>query len=274
MEQELPPKVHTDFAATVDLVLDNDPLVRVKPYAPQVDASGLAQLLRAMAKKIELQELELQRQREIVDSLQHTVATMRAQTEEHQIMRRDLKKLLNEVESLGVQQVLSSQRVERLRLQLDENASAVPQHQQQQVVVEHSVSSPAPVFTAAQQRQLQSIISFSPPAETTSQPLGTPQRPQVASPPPVAGRPLAGVELAETPHGLCVVSVKPNGPAELAGLKPNDFVLRVDGEDVFTKGDFIRILDTKSPNQSLEISFRREGFPASRTRMFLASQKR
>jgi predicted metalloprotease with PDZ domain len=260
-------KIHTDFSATVQLVLDNDPLIRVKPYAPQVDASGLVQLIRAMAKKIELQELELQRQREIVDSLQHTVATMRAQTEEHHVMRRDLKKLLNEVESLGVQQQLSSQRVERLRLQLDENAAPSPPPQ-----APLSDGTPAGL-TPAQHRQLQSVISFAPSGEYVAQSTPTPQRSAPQSSPISAGRPLAGVELAETPHGLCVMSVKPNGPAELAGLRPNDIVLRVDGEDVFTKSDFIRVLDTRAPSQTLEVSFRRDGVP-SRTRMVLAAQRR
>ena len=258
---------HTEFSATVQLVLDNDPLVRVKPYAPLVDVSGLVQLMRAMAKKIELQELELQRQRDIVDVLQHTVATMRAQTDEHHAMRRDLKKLVNEVESLGVQQQLGAHRMEALRLQVDENASAA------------AASSPPPPskayvaesagqLTPAQQRQLQSIISFTPPPEPAAA-SATLQRS-----PGAAGRPMAGVELAETPQGLVVMSVKPGGPAELAGLRPNDLVLRVDNEDIFTKGDFILVLDTKAPQQSMEVAFRREGFPTSRTRMTLAAQKR
>lgn len=237
-----------DFTSNVDAVLNAESLIRLKPVAPVLDASGLIQIIQAMARKIDQQENEIVRQREMLDSLVGEVASLRVNTEESQALRRDMKRMVNEVETLNVQQRLQSQRVDRLRADLDDVASEKPS-------------------TAATGND-----AFSPTRLAGSGVFGSSLHRTPSSSQKVVNqqRPVAGLDLVDTPHGLRVQSVKPGGPAALAGFQPNDVIIAVNSDECTTRHQFLDIMEHSSIGQPQDVTYFRDG-QRKMTRLYLVS---
>ena len=80
---------------------------------------------------------------------------------------------------------------------------------------------------------------------------------------PPAERPFLGARLGAAPEesegkdGVEVVEVIPAGPADKAGLRTHDVLLRVDGTAITSPDDLSRLLLQKHPGQKLELEVRR-----------------
>jgi serine protease Do len=59
--------------------------------------------------------------------------------------------------------------------------------------------------------------------------------------------------------GALVAEVTPGGPAEAAGLRPGDLILKVDGQPVATGADLTRLVSRFHSGDSIRLEIRREG---------------
>ena len=66
-------------------------------------------------------------------------------------------------------------------------------------------------------------------------------------------------EGAKNGRGVAILDVKPNSPADYAGLQNGDVLIRLDHLRVTTVGDIQDILDDTWPNQKVAIEFKRDG---------------
>ena len=74
----------------------------------------------------------------------------------------------------------------------------------------------------------------------------------------VTGRPLVGIGIAETRYGLFITSIQEGSGAQAAGLKVDDMILEVDGEEVSSTSEINEIRDKKKPGDSLKFKIMRE----------------
>lgn len=257
-----------DFTSTVSSVLSSESLIRFRPMAPVADMSGLVQLLQSMAQKIEQQETELLRQRDLVDSLMHEVATLRVGSEDSQLLRRDMKRVVNEVETLGTQQRMQNQRLERLRGDVDdlslEQRPSLSASQRSQPPP-HSIP---PQSTPPQTAHADSARS--PPNRTSSGQQLSRGGSSVRGSGVNQQRPVVGLELADTAHGVRVQAVKPGGPASLAGIFPGDIIVACNSNEINTRQDFLDMLEQSTIGQSQDLTFYRENH-RKMTRMYVVS---
>ena len=65
--------------------------------------------------------------------------------------------------------------------------------------------------------------------------------------------------LLDSPRGALISELEPQGPAELAGLKVGDIVLRFDGKPVLSSNDLPRIVSATQPGQRAVIQYWRSG---------------
>ncbi|SIR28049.1 DegQ family serine endoprotease [Pseudacidovorax sp. RU35E] len=63
----------------------------------------------------------------------------------------------------------------------------------------------------------------------------------------------------DKPQGALVSNVEKGGPADKAGLKSGDVILKVDGEPITTSGDLPAIIGQKAPGQKAQIEIWRDG---------------
>ena len=78
-----------------------------------------------------------------------------------------------------------------------------------------------------------------------------------ATPPP---RAYLGISMSETPDGVVRVSgVRPNSPAERAGLLLGDALLAIDGREVFTSQDITRMVARHVPGEAVRLDIDRNG---------------
>lgn len=64
----------------------------------------------------------------------------------------------------------------------------------------------------------------------------------------------------EEVRGILVVGIATNGPAEKAGLKVNDIILKVDGVRIMSDGDFLSYIElNKSPGEEVTLKVLRDG---------------
>ncbi|CUI15596.1 Hypothetical protein, putative [Bodo saltans] len=254
---------NNDFSASVSSVLNSESLIRFRPATPVADLTGLVQLLQTMSLKIEQQETELIRQRDLVDSLMHEVATLRVGSDDAQLMRRDMKRVVNEVETLGSQQRMQNQRLERLRADVDDLGLE---------------QRPSPL-AASQRSQTQ--------AQAAQAALGSPRGSEARSPQRTQSgqqfsrvgsavksinqqRPVVGLELVDTAHGVRVQAVKPGGPASLAGVFPGDIIVACNSIEINTRQDFLDMLEQSTIGQSQDLTLYRDN-QRKMTRMYVVS---
>ena len=62
-----------------------------------------------------------------------------------------------------------------------------------------------------------------------------------------------------TVEGMLVVSVTKDGPADEAGLRPNDIIVTVDGASVPTQDEFVALVQSKSVGDALALEVWRGG---------------
>ncbi len=75
----------------------------------------------------------------------------------------------------------------------------------------------------------------------------------------VTGRPLVGINVAETQYGLFVASVVDGTGAAEAGLREGDMISKVDGQAVKTSEELNTIRDSKKPGDTLTFTIMRDG---------------
>jgi len=54
--------------------------------------------------------------------------------------------------------------------------------------------------------------------------------------------------------GVLITEIIPGSPADKAGLKANDIVLKIDGDNVYTKSQFVKMLSLYEPNDVINLS--------------------
>lgn len=104
----------SDFAAGVEELLGGTESIIQVHHTTQIEATALKQLLHVMARKIQLQELELLKQNDIIAQLQEEMQLMRSRDDEQAVIRKDLRKVQADIETLSIQQKVQGQRVDRL----------------------------------------------------------------------------------------------------------------------------------------------------------------
>jgi serine protease Do len=62
----------------------------------------------------------------------------------------------------------------------------------------------------------------------------------------------------DRPHGAAVSSVEANGPADKAGVKPEDVILSVDGKPVETSGELPQLIAAVRPGSSITMEVWRD----------------
>ena len=81
--------------------------------------------------------------------------------------------------------------------------------------------------------------------------------------------PTIGANGREMPAGFELVEVSDRGPAALAGLKPGDFVTRIEGRPVVSDEDLAQALAERDSGHEVTVDFSRGG-TAAQTRLKLA----
>lgn len=118
-----------DFASTVESLLANTESVIQVRHTTEVDASSLKQLLHNMARKIQLQDLELQRQQETIIQLAAEVRQLKAQNGDAREVRHEVSRVVSDTEALAAQQRMLAQRLDRLQTNvLDMNNAQFTTH--------------------------------------------------------------------------------------------------------------------------------------------------
>ena len=74
----------------------------------------------------------------------------------------------------------------------------------------------------------------------------------------VTGRPYVGIGITETRYGLFITNIQENSGAEKAGLKVDDMILSVDGQEVKSTSEINEIRDKKKPGDKLVFKILRE----------------
>ncbi|MDX1978601.1 MAG: HhoA/HhoB/HtrA family serine endopeptidase [Pseudanabaenaceae cyanobacterium bins.68] len=70
--------------------------------------------------------------------------------------------------------------------------------------------------------------------------------------------PNLGIKVTDS-EGVLVTAVVPDSPAEAAGIKPGDVILRVDRQEVRTADAIQQVVETKQIGSSLNLDLKREG---------------
>ena len=68
-----------------------------------------------------------------------------------------------------------------------------------------------------------------------------------------------GVACKETEKGVIVVEAIEGTVAEKSGLRPNDLILAVDGENIDNREELTILLATKNPSDEIKLEYEREG---------------
>ncbi|HXZ73800.1 MAG TPA: PDZ domain-containing protein [Streptosporangiaceae bacterium] len=83
--------------------------------------------------------------------------------------------------------------------------------------------------------------------------------------------PPAAAEQAGLPEGLFVQAVTAGGPAAMAGLRPEDVITKIDGEQATSNIQLQELTLTKKPGDTVSIGYTRDGRSATAT-VTLAAQ--
>ena len=84
--------------------------------------------------------------------------------------------------------------------------------------------------------------------------------PSAGAQPTAPQRAVLGITMSETPDGVVrVSSVRPNSPADQAGLRPSDVLLAIDGREIFTAQDVTRTVGRHVPGESVRLDVDRDG---------------
>lgn len=74
----------------------------------------------------------------------------------------------------------------------------------------------------------------------------------------VSGRPIIGLTGSDAPYGVLVATVVSGGPAEKAGIKPDDLIVKVEGKSVKSVQEINEIRDQYKPGDTLELVIYRD----------------
>jgi hypothetical protein len=77
---------------------------------------------------------------------------------------------------------------------------------------------------------------------------------------PGGQRAYLGITMSETPDGVVRVSgVRPNSPADEAGIRPGDVLLALDGRDIYSSQDVTRMVARHVPGEAVRLDVDRNG---------------
>lgn len=74
-----------------------------------------------------------------------------------------------------------------------------------------------------------------------------------------SGGPVIGIRGSDTAHGIWIEAVMKDSPAERAGIKNGDLILKADGQTVKSVAELNRIRDTHSAGDKMTLSVYRDG---------------
>lgn len=74
----------------------------------------------------------------------------------------------------------------------------------------------------------------------------------------LSSRASAGLSARDIPAGLSVTAVDPGGPADAAGLRPGDIVVRIATAPVYRRTDLSLLLRAHAPGQSVPVDYVRD----------------
>lgn len=81
-----------------------------------------------------------------------------------------------------------------------------------------------------------------------------------AAPAYTTPRAVLGITMSETPDGVVrVSSVRPNGPADEAGIRPGDVILALDGGQVYASQDVTQRVARHNPGDTVRLDINRDG---------------
>ena len=72
-------------------------------------------------------------------------------------------------------------------------------------------------------------------------------------------RPMLGVQLGDGEGGVMVTEVVPNSPAEKAGLKGGDVIIKVNGKEVSKPADLIQLVGKRKAGEEVSFVYQRDG---------------
>ncbi len=77
----------------------------------------------------------------------------------------------------------------------------------------------------------------------------------------IGGEPVAGAFAAQLgiDHGIALVAISPESPAEQAGLQIHDVLLNVDGKSVSNQRDLRSVIESKKPGDEVRVDILRKG---------------
>jgi len=74
------------------------------------------------------------------------------------------------------------------------------------------------------------------------------------------GRPFLGVRFENTENGARIIEVRPDSPAEAAGLQPGDLITAINGETLNLDRTLVDVFDSSlAPGDTITLSVERDG---------------
>jgi len=67
-----------------------------------------------------------------------------------------------------------------------------------------------------------------------------------------------GIRLATTEKGVLIETVENGSPADIAGLKPGETIMSVDGKDLKSANDFVKYIRSKKPGDKITLKIKRK----------------
>jgi S1-C subfamily serine protease len=81
----------------------------------------------------------------------------------------------------------------------------------------------------------------------------------VVASPADAEKAFLGVQLKQSEAGIQVQAILPDSPADKAGLRMNDIILKMNGEDVGVMQNFVKSVGAKKPGDKIKLKIKRDG---------------
>jgi len=220
----------------LDGLVHSGSLLRISSSAPvAVDMATLQQLLLALARKIDSNDLYLQQHRGALEAMGAAVAANHGQFRDMPQLQQECQRLRTGLDNMNQYIQQSNQRMDGLAPWLAARRAQAAYQQQQDEAARLAM------MRVMHEQAIRDV--FVPPPQPTPTPV-----PQ--------GIPLIGVDVTEYDSGLCIVQVLPQSPAGRQDLRQGDVITAVDGRRL-RKNEFADYIHTRYRGQQVRISFTR-----------------